>query len=271
MYFFIQINPYLQTLSSHIPKLIYLIQTKKFHSDEQQYQQPLQRYTSIRTQQVQPLMNFASEGSHNSTISQQLTRHEINDSGVDLTEPLLSSHSFNFSSSTVTTQKQHLFVGKTASSPIPEHATIDVPARAPLKGVLSAPPPTTIYSDYRYKNSKHVSTLEKSDEEEQESQTQNTMDNSKPLGQFYSLRYRNIKNNQNTEDVSQYLGVDANSAPVRNTFVQPGMKGKFKQKKFFNQMFYMKNKNKIPSNLAFLFLTNHLSPSIYSFIFLNII
>jgi len=204
-------------------------------------------------------MNFSSEGSHNSTISQQLTRHETSDSGVDLTEPsitnsiqnfLSSSHNPQHSfidrnlSSTSTIQKKHSFVGKTASSPIPEHGTIDSPVRVPLKGVLSAPPPNTLYSDYRHKNcnyqqQKHISTLAKSDEDEQESQNQmddfiseknNTNDNSKPFGQFYSLRYKNIKNNQNTEDVSQYLGVDANSAPVRNTFIQPntGMKGTFK-------------------------------------------
>jgi len=228
IFFFIQINPNLNKLLSHIPKLIYLIQTKKFYSDEQQYHQPLQRYASIQSQ-VQPLMNFASEGSHNSTIIEQLTRHDTNDSGVDLTEPAIQ----NYLSSTGTIQKKHSFVGKTASSPIPEHATLDMSVRVPLKGVLSAPPPTTNYSQQ-----KHVSTLTKNDEDGQESQEQindfisennNTMDTSRPLGQFYSLRYRNIRNNQNTEnDVSQYLGVDANSTPVKNTFIQPGMKGKFK-------------------------------------------
>ncbi len=246
IFFFIQTNPYLHKLLSHIPKLIYLIKTKNFHSDEQQYHQPLQRYASIQSQ-VQPLMNFTSEGSHNSTIIQQLTRHETNDSGVDLTEPsiqnFLSTNNSQNSfidrnlSSTGTIQKKHSFVGKTASSPIPEHGTLDVSVRVPLKGVLSAPPPTTNYSNYQQQ--KHISTLTKNDEDGQESQEQindfisennNTTDNTKPLGQFYSLRYRNIKNNQNTEDVSQYLGVDANSAPVRNTFTQSntGMKGKFK-------------------------------------------
>ena len=132
---------------------------------------------------------------------------------------------------------------KTASSPIPEHGTVDMPVRVPLKGVLSAPPPTTTHSAYRQKNfnyqqSKHISTLAKSDEEEEDehqrqienfaSEKSNTNESSKPLGQFYSLRYRNIKNNQNTDDVSQYLGVDANSAPAKNTFIQAnsGMKGK---------------------------------------------
>lgn len=242
IFFFIHINPYLQKLSSHISKLIYLIQTKKFHIDEQQYHQPLQRHASIRSQ-VQPLMNFTSEGSYNSTTSQQLTRHETSDSGVDLSEPSINNPNQHFSS-TMSIQKKHSFVGKTASSPIPEHATLDIPARVALKGVLSAPPPTTNYSDYRHKNSnyqqkKHISTLAKSDEDEQESQNEindyisennNSTDTAKPLGQFFSLRYRNIRTNQNTEDVSQYLGVDANSAPVRNTFMQAntGMKGKFK-------------------------------------------
>jgi hypothetical protein len=224
---------------------MYFVRTKKCYPDEQQYQQPLQRFASIRSQHVQPLMNFASEGSPNSTTAQQLTRHETNDSGVDLTEPSITSPMQNFLSHQMTQQKKHSFVGKTASSPIPEHASIDEPVRVPLKGVLSAPPPTTMYSDYRRKNSnyqqpKHTSTLAKSDEDEEESQkqindfcseTNHTTENSRPLGQFYSLRYRNTRTNQNTEDVSQYLGVDANSAPAGNTFIQPstGMKGKYKE------------------------------------------
>ncbi len=242
IFFFIHINPNLQILLSHIPKLIYLIQTKTFHSDHQ----PLQRYPSIRSQ-VQPLMTFASESSSNSQISQQLTRHETNDSGVDLSDPSITNPMHNLLSKNsylernLSSQKKHSFVGKTASSPIPEHATLDVPVRVPLKGVLSAPPAT---SDRRqqssiYQRGKHISTLAKSDEEEEDEQesqkqidalisgTNNSTDNSKPpLGQFYSLRYRNIRNS-NTEDVSQYLGVDANSAPVRNTFMQSntGMKG----------------------------------------------
>jgi hypothetical protein len=237
--FFIQTNPILQTLLSHIPKLIHLIQTNKFQLDEQQYHQPLQRYSSIRSQQVQPLMNYSSENSH-LTMCQQLKRHETNDSGVDLTEPIPIQNFLSLNQQP--SQNRHSFVVKTASSPIPEHATIYVPPRTPLKGVLSAPSQPT-FTDYRQKNSnyqqqKHRSTLAKSDEEEQESQQiedfvsdkSNTTDNTKPLGQFYSLRYRNIKNNRNGDNVSQYLGVDSNSAPVRNTFTQSntGMRGKYK-------------------------------------------
>ncbi|CAF4396937.1 unnamed protein product, partial [Adineta steineri] len=142
---------------------------------------------------------------------------------------LLSSHSHphSFIDRTQSNNK-HTFVGKTASSPIPEHETLHVPARMPLKGELSAPAPA---SSSNYQQFKHRSTLAKSDEDEQESQEQtndfnHTNESSKPLGQFYSLRYRNIKPNQNSEDVSQYLGVDANSTPGRNTFLQPntGMK-----------------------------------------------
>lgn len=246
--FFIQINPFLKKLLTHIPKLIYLIQTNKFHVDEppqqqqqQQYHQPLQRHASIRSQQIPSLMNCASEGSPNTSLAQQLTRHETNDSGVDLTEPGIQ----NFFPGQISQQKKHSFVGKTASSPIPEHGTLDVPpVRVTLKGVLSAP--TTVSSDYRqkmsnYQQQKHVSTLAKSDEEEEESQEQlmtfnpenpNTNENFNKFGQFHSLRYRTTKNNQSTEDVSQYLGVDANAAPVRNTFIQAksGMKGKYSQK-----------------------------------------
>lgn len=242
IFFFIQINPNLQTLLLHIPRLIYLIQTKTFHPEPQ----PLQRIASIRSQ-PQPLMTFSSESSTNSQVSQQLTRHETNDSGVDLSDPsmhnLLSKHPF-VERNSMSTQKKHPFVGKTASSPIPEHATLDIPARVPLKGVLSAPPTTSNHSDFRQRNSpyqqpKHISTLAKSDEEEedeQESQKQSqtlnhSTDNSKQFGQFYSLRYRNTKNS-NIDDVSQYLGVDANSASASGTFAQPntGMKGKKKTK-----------------------------------------
>jgi hypothetical protein len=181
-------------------------------------------------------MAFASESSNNSALIQQLTRHETNDSGVDLTDPSIHNllpKSLYVDRNSMLTQKKHSSVGKTASSPIPEHATLNVPARIPLKGVLSAPPSTSHYYDLR--QPKHVSTLAKSDEEEedeQESQQQNhasnhPTDNSKPLGQFYSLRYRSAKN-PNTEDVSPYLGVDANSMSPNSTYSQPnsGMKGK---------------------------------------------
>ncbi|CAF1021410.1 unnamed protein product [Adineta steineri] len=160
------------------------------------------------------------------------------------------SHSHSFIDRTQSNNK-HTFVGKTASSPIPEHETLHVPARMLVKGELSAPAPA---SSSNYQQFKHRSTLAKSDEDEQESQEQtndfnHTNERSKPLGQFYSLRYRNIKPNQNSEDVSQYLGVDANSTPGRNTFLQPntGMKDVPKWLKnlrlhkydvFFSQMTY---------------------------------
>ncbi|CAF1158366.1 unnamed protein product [Rotaria sordida] len=253
--FFIQTNKYLQKLSLNIPQLIKLIQTNKFNSDEQQQQQchqSLQRYSSIRSQ-VQPLMNYSSEGSsHNTTLSQQqqLTRHEISDSGVDLTEPSITNPLQNFLSTQIqqhsfidrsqrtnlpSSINKHSFVVKTASSPIPEHATINITNRIPLTGVLSAPS-STIYSDYRHKNSnyqqqKHKLLLTKNNEDEQESQhlnddfisEKNTINdnNSRTLTQFHSLRYPNTKINQNKDDVSQYLGVDANSTSARNTFTQP--------------------------------------------------
>ncbi len=239
--FFIQTNPNLKRLLSHIPQLIYLIQTKQFNSDEQQqYHQSFQNYSSIQSQ-VQPLKSFSSEGTHMSVLNQQLTRLDINDSGIDVYESSRENKTQNFSS------PHHTFIGKTASSPIPEHGTLNVPVRAPLRGVVSAPSPAS-YSDHRHQNStyqhgKHRSILAKSDEDEQESQNQeddsiyenkNPTDTSKPLGQFYSLRYRNVKPNQNAENVSQYLGVDTNSAPGRNTFLQPntGMRGKFNSKYF---------------------------------------
>ena len=107
IFFFLQTNIYLKKLLTHIPKLIYLIQTKKFYAEEQQQQQPiLQRYSSNRSQ-IQPLMSFSSENSSNSSMIQQLTRHPINDSGVDLTEPAGQTYF-----TPVMIQKKHSFVGK---------------------------------------------------------------------------------------------------------------------------------------------------------------
>ncbi|CAF4602647.1 unnamed protein product, partial [Rotaria magnacalcarata] len=89
--FFIQTNPYLKNLSSLLPQLIKLLHTHKFQSDEQQqqYHQPLQRYSSKRSD-VRLLMNYSSEGLPQNTVCQQLTRCETNDSGVDLTEPSIT-------------------------------------------------------------------------------------------------------------------------------------------------------------------------------------
>lgn len=245
VFFYIQINPNLQKLLPYIPKLMYLIQTETFHPEEQQQQhprQPLQRFASIRSQ-VSPLMNFLSEGAPNSQMAQQLTRHETNDSGVDLSEPSINNPLLSFSSShnskhpflerhpssstTTFQQKKHPFIGKTASSPIPEHATIDTPVRVPLTGVLSAPPPSTNHSDSRRKNPTYQQQESHRQMQQLISEENHAPDTTRPLGQFYSLRYRNIKN-ANTEDVSQYLDVDANSAPVINTFTQSstGMRGK---------------------------------------------
>ena len=250
--FYIQANQNLQKLSSLIPKLIHLAKTESFYPEEQtQYpRQPLQRFQSIRSQ-VPSLMNFSSDGVSNLQIPQQLTRHETNDSGVDLTEPsisnpvqnFLSQHHSKYSSferhpltSTTSSQKKHLFVGKTASSPIPEHASIDGPVRVPLKGVLSAPPSSNNPSDSRPRNSPNHQ--EKYPDEQAEEESSNGLqrliseeasptETSRPLRQFYSQRFRNVKPPP-TEDISQYLGVETSSAPVMNTFTQAhsGMKGK---------------------------------------------
>ena len=107
-------------------------------------------------------MNFSSENSQ-LTICQQLKRHETNDSGVDLTEPAPIQNFLSTHNQQQSTQNKHSFVVKTASSPIPEHATLNVSARIPLKGVLSAPSPPTTYSNYQQQ--KHRSTLAKSDED----------------------------------------------------------------------------------------------------------
>lgn len=255
--FFIQKNLYLQSLSLHIPQLIKLVQTNKFQCDDlQAYHQPLQRYSSVRSQ-GQPLMNYSSEGlTPNSTPNQPLTRLDINDSGVDLTESSRTNSITNFLSQNQqqhpfmdhtqrtnhpSTGNKHTFVAKTASSPIPEYASVNPATRTPLKSVLSAPP-STVHTDYRNKNGnyqqKHVQILAKSDEEDVDNQQStenfkseknNKNENSKNLTQFLSLRYPTTKINQNQDNVSQYLAIDANSSSMQNTFTQPntGMRGKF--------------------------------------------
>ena len=247
IYFYIQINRNLHKLLNYIPKLINLVQTESFYPEEQlqQFRQPLQRFGSARSQQVPPLMNFSSESVSNHQISQQLKRNETNDSGVDLTEPsitnLFASHPGKYSTldrhpSASSSQKRHLFVGKTASAPIPEHATIDTPVRVPLAGALSAPIASSNQSDSRQKSSPNGSDQHSTDPVERESsnaiqllisEETSSKDSSRPLGPFFSQCHRNVKT-PHTDDVSQYLGVETNSAPVINTFNQPnsGMKGK---------------------------------------------
>ncbi|CAF1082259.1 unnamed protein product [Rotaria sp. Silwood1] len=251
--FFIQTNKYLQKLSLNIPQLIKLVQTNKFNIDEQQQQQQdhqlIQRYSSIHSQ-PQPLINYSSDNTsqQNTILCQQLIRHEINDSGVDLTEPTITNSLQNFlpthsyhdrlqRTNLLSTINKHSFVVKTASSPIPENSTtttINISNRVPLTGVLSAPSPT-IYSDYRHKNlnyqqqqQKHKILLTKNNENDLEKSNEdiireenNINDNSKTLTHFYSLRYPNTKINQIKDNVSQYLGVDANSTSVQNTFIEP--------------------------------------------------
>lgn len=245
IYFYLQMNRNLHKLLNCIPKLIHLVQTENFFPEEPQQQQPqirqpLQRFGSARPQ-VPSLMSFSSEGAQNLQIPQQLKRNETGDSGVDLSEPVgnnffTSHHSKHptldrhSSATTNASQRKHLFVGKTASAPIPEHASIDTPARVPLAAALSAPPASSNQSDSRQKTSPNGI-----DHVEQESQNSiqrlvtegaSASDLSRPLGPFFSQRYRNVKTPQ-TDNVSQYLGVETNSAPEISTFNQPnsGMKG----------------------------------------------
>ncbi|UJR31471.1 hypothetical protein I4U23_018960 [Adineta vaga] len=207
--FFIQKNPCLQKFSNDIPQLNALAssttKTNKENTDEkssiqtQRHHQPLQRYPSVRPNQqasppptASPLMNFISEGSCNTTISQQLSRTDAGDSGVDLSEPCLTTSAQNLLSSQHSTvgrshsanlaltkeeenQTSHLFVAKSTSSPTPEQTNTTRTSFVPLTGVLSAPAPThhSYYSDFRHQNSSYSQqqgrpTLTISDEDEEE-------------------------------------------------------------------------------------------------------
>jgi hypothetical protein len=172
------------------------------------------------------------------------------------------SHSANLASTNEQdNQSNHQFVIKTSSSPTPEQSVSNRSSFVPLTGVLSAPAPSihSHYGDSRPQNSIHQQIrpiLTRSDEDDEDSQIQqnfmtnnsqilpksmdkfcpdvNSMDHNNRLRQFSSLRNRNTRNNlnntlNNSESVSQYLGVDAISGSVRNTFIQPnsGMRGKY--------------------------------------------
>ena len=150
----------------------------------------------------------------------------------------------------------HPFVGKSASSPIPEQTVSHTrSSMVPLSAVLSAPAPSiqSCYWDFQ-SNSSSYSTqqmqpaMNNSGDENQETHGQgnysdksfdifssemNTNETSKRLGHFSSLRTRTARmheqnGNNNLEGVSPYLCVDGNSNSVRNTFTQAnsGMRGK---------------------------------------------
>lgn len=214
-------------------------------------------------------MTISSEGSP-SSFAHQLVRKDASDSGVDLTESGMNSSVQNLLSHVIVgrsysanltlpngqeNSSNHPFVGKTTSSPTPEQTGHTRSTFTPLSAVLSAPAPSmsSYYSDFRQQNATYQQqmnpTLTISDEDEQESQLQSSyidnsgqtgldafladIDTSKRLRQFYSLRNRNARTNDNDlmnqqQGVSQYLGVDGHADTVRNTFIQPnsGMRGK---------------------------------------------
>ncbi|CAF3238633.1 unnamed protein product [Rotaria sp. Silwood2] len=285
--FFIQANPCLQKFLVDLPQLNALasstIMINKGNTEEKslssspssQRHQPLQRYPSIRLHQQTPppppLMNFSSEGSHNSSLCQQLIRHVANDSGVDLTEPSITnsvqnilsthdsqhtaigrSHSDNLALiNGQDNQHNHIYVGKSASSPTPEQTASSHSSLVPLSAVLSAPAQSihSYYSELRHQSSNYRHQQIKtpfpiSDEEEEDSQRQqnsiqaiqnsidnfslevNTADNRNRLNHYRSFcdrhtrKYTNNARN-NTEIVSPYLGVDSNSGSITNKFLQP--------------------------------------------------
>ncbi|CAM4872412.1 unnamed protein product [Rotaria socialis] len=290
--FFIQTNPSLQKFQVDVPQLNALVSSatiiSKGNTEEKSlsssplmpiHHQPLQRFPSIRLhQQTSPppssLMNFTSEGSHNSPSSQQLMGHVASDSGVDLTEPnminpvqsILTTHdsqhlSIGHSHSDKLTlisgqdnQNNHIFAGKTTSSPTPEQSISNHSQLTPLSAAVSAPSQSigSYYSELRHQNSNYQqqmkSALTISDEDEEIPQIQhnftknfmqtipNSIDNfhldpqtpynRNRLRQFCSLRNRNTKpypnaSRNSNELVSPYLCVDGNFGSVPNKFLQP--------------------------------------------------
>jgi len=230
--FFIQNNIHLKNILADLPKLIYVLQKKALPIDDQR-----------RHRINQP---FSLENANQISNIQQLARHEIGDSGVDLTEPTISNSTQIFFEqnqqqiffeqnllSTVNSQRQHSTIGKTTSAP----ATLNTPARIPLHGALSAP---TSSANYRQKYAstqyqKYRSTLAKSDEEEEDENQKQLQDSTSnklmacesviPLAPFYSYGYPAMKTNANMENISPYLGVDQSSTADKHPQYNPGMKG----------------------------------------------
>ncbi|CAF2154641.1 unnamed protein product [Rotaria magnacalcarata] len=268
--FFIQTNPRLQKFQVDIPQLNALVSSaaiiSKGNTEEKSlsssplmpiHHQPLQHFPSIRlyqqTSPPPPLLNFASEGSHTSSSSQQSMRHAANDSGVDLTEPnMINSVQNNLA--LISGQDNHIFTGKTTSSPTPEQTISNHSQLTPLSAAVSSPSQSigSYYSELRHQSSNYQpqmkSTLTISDEDEEIPQTQHnftknfmqtipnsidnfhldpqTPDNRNRLRQFCSLRNRNTKpypnaSRNSNELVSPYLCVDGNSGSVPNKFLQP--------------------------------------------------
>ncbi|CAF0977083.1 unnamed protein product [Rotaria sordida] len=235
--FYIQTNPCLQKFLVDIPQLNALassssssstIMINKGNTDEkslssspssQRHHQPLQRYPSVRLNQQTPtlpasLMNFSSEGSHNSSLCQQLIHHTADDSGVDLTEPNITnsvqnilstqdsqhtiigrSHSDNLTlKNGQDNQNNYMFVGKSASSPTPEPTISNHSSFVPLSAVLSAPAPSihSYYSELRHQNSNYQQQIKTqlpiSDEDEEDFQQQqqnSTQIIQNPIDNFY--------------------------------------------------------------------------------------
>ena len=236
----------------------------------QRNQQPLQRYPSVRsyTHTAAPLMSVSSEGSPVSSFSTKLNRADydsgiyLNEAGMNSSVQSLLSHSLVGRSNSANVNlpngqdnlPNHPFVGKTASSPIPEQSVSHTRSTMiPLSAVLSAPAPSnqSYYSDFQPNYASHQlkPTLSNSGDENQEAHGQGnymdrsldpfssdmgTNETSKRLMYSSSLRTpttRTYGNNANNdlEGVSPYLGIDGNSNSVRNTFTQAnsGMRGKW--------------------------------------------
>ena len=242
----------------------------RLHQPLQRYPSVRRQQQQQQQHSPSPLMNISSEGSP-SSFAHQLVRKDASDSGVDLTESGMNSsmqsllahvivgrsHSANLTPPNgQENSSNHQFVAKTTSSPTPEQTRHHRSTFTPLSAVLSAPAPSmnSYYSDFRHQTATYQQqmnpTLTISDEDEQESQLHspytdnsanrgqtslidmNDIGTSKRLRQFYSLRNRNARTNDNDlmnqqQGVSQYLGVDGHPETVRNTFIQPnsGMRG----------------------------------------------
>ncbi|CAF3642534.1 unnamed protein product [Adineta steineri] len=253
MKFFIQTNPCLQKFLVDMPQLNVLAcsTTTKINkgggdtdensispSSPQRHHQPLQRHPCVRPYQQPPqssspplppppsLVNFSSDGSKNSFISQQIIHNDASDSGVDLSEPglttsvqnLLSSqnsqhtaigrsNSANLASTNEQdNQSNHQLVIKTSSSPTPEQTNTIRSSFTPLTGVLSAPAPSihSYFSDFRHQNSTYPHqqirpTLTISDEDEEEYQMQDfTTDHTQNLPKSIDKFYSDINSQEKT-------------------------------------------------------------------------
>lgn len=190
-----------------------------------------------------PLINFSSEGSPTASLCQQLLRNDASDSGVDLSEPGISSSVQNFlpspnsqhaiigrshSANLSLTNGQdnannHALVAKSSSSPTPEQSASNRSPLVPLSAVFSAPTHSlhSYTSDFRHPSSTYSQsirpTLTISDEDEEDSQLVRSFlpNNTQILPMSNDSFYSDVNTTNNNNRLRQFCSL-RNRNPKQN-------------------------------------------------------